>query len=194
MAATEADAEIFLRGEHTRLRPLRATDVDGPYLGWLNDADICRYNSHHVFPYTREQALRFVESMRNSRTDMVFAVEDLGSGKHIGNIALQSIHQVNRSAELSFLLGDRDFWGRGIGTEAGRLVLTHAFDGLNLHRVGCGTSDDNTAMRKLASRLGMREEGRRRAGLWKSGSYVDVIEYGILAPEHRSMSDQPAAK
>ena len=47
----------FLSGERIRLRPLTAADVDGPYLSWFNDPEVSRLNSHHVFPYTREQAL-----------------------------------------------------------------------------------------------------------------------------------------
>jgi RimJ/RimL family protein N-acetyltransferase len=173
----------FLVGERVGLRPLEPHDADGPYPAWLNDAEVSRFNSHHVYPYDREQALAYIASVRGSRREIVLAVEHKSDRKHIGNIALQSIDLVSRSAELSIMMGDRSFWGQGIGEEAGRLLVRHAFDALGLHRVACGTTADNEGMKKLALKLGMKEEGRRRSAAWKDGRWVDIVEYGVLAEE-----------
>lgn len=178
----------FLSGKRVGLRPLEPRDAEGPYPDWLNDADVCRYNSHHSYPYDREQARRYIDSVRGSRSEIVLAIEDIAQKKHVGNVALQALHPIYRSAEFSILIGAREFWGQGIGEEAGRLLLTHAFRALGLHRVGCGTSSDNAGMRKLATALGMTEEGRRRAAMWSDGQWVDVIEYGILAEEFAASS------
>ncbi len=173
----------FLAGERVALRALRESDADGPYADWLNDAEVCRGNSHHVFPYTRAQALDYIRQVAARRDELVLAVTLRADGRHIGNIALQHIHPVNRSAELSILLGDRAAWGQGCGVEAAELLLAHAFSTLNLERVACGTFGENQAMQKLALRLGMREEGRRRRAVFKDGRYDDVVEYGVLRDE-----------
>jgi ribosomal-protein-alanine N-acetyltransferase len=173
----------FLAGARVGLRPLRTADADGPYAEWLNDAEVCQYNSHHVYPYGREQALAYIEAVRGSRSELVLAIEDRTERTHVGNIALSSIHPLYRTAEISFLIGARTHWGKGIGHEAGRLLMTHGFDALGLHRIGCGTTGDNLGMQRLAAKLGMREEGRRRQAVWKSGKWLDVVEYGVLASE-----------
>lgn len=178
----------FLAGERVCLRPLRETDADGPYADWLNDAEACRGNSHHIFPYTRAEALDYIRQSAARRDALVLAVTLKADGRHIGNIALQHIHPVNRSAEFSILIGDRTAWGQGYGLEAAQLVFTHAFSELNLERVACGTYGENEAMQKLAARLGMREEGRRRRAVFKGGRYQDVIEYGILRDEFHERS------
>jgi ribosomal-protein-alanine N-acetyltransferase len=175
-------SEVFLRGKRLVLRPLRPSDADGPYAGWFNDPEVCRYNSHGVRPYLREQALAYIEQARQSR-DLILAIEDNARAVHVGNIALQDVHAINRSAEFAIVLGDPEVRGKGFGAEAGLLVVAHGFEALGLHRIGCGTSEDNEGMRKLATALGMREEGRRRAAMWKRGRFVDVIEYGVLADE-----------
>jgi RimJ/RimL family protein N-acetyltransferase len=176
-------SEIFLRGERLVLRALQPGDADGPYAGWFNDPEVCRFNSHGTHPYLREHALAYIESIRHSKTDLVLAIEDVGRRVHVGNIALQAINPINRSAELAIVLGDPEIRGKGYGAEAGKLIVRHGFETLGLNRIGCGTSEDNEAMRKLAAQLGMREEGRRRAAMWKRGRFVDLIEYGVLASE-----------
>jgi RimJ/RimL family protein N-acetyltransferase len=171
----------FLTGERVRLRPLTGADVDGPYLGWFNDPEVSRLNSHHVFPYTRESALAWVAALGERRDALVLAIEL--DGRHVGNVSLQAIDPVARGAELAILLGDRSVWGQGIGYEAAALIVAHGFRALNLHRIGCGTVAANVAMRRLAERLGMREEGVRREAAWADGAYHDIVEYGLLAGE-----------
>ena len=46
-------------------------------------------------------------------------------------------------------------------SEAGKLLINHAFNELNLHKVYCGTSSNNLGMQKLAINLGMVKEGVR---------------------------------
>ena len=174
---------IFLQGQRLDLRPLRVADADGPYVSWFNDPEVCLGNSHHVFPYTREAALDFIRYARRARTELVLAMIVRESGRHIGNIALQSIHPIYHSAELSLVIGDKDCWGQGYGKEAARLICQHGFAELNLARISCGTFASNRGMRQLALSLGMKVEGRRRQAAFKQGRYLDVIEYGLLRRE-----------
>jgi RimJ/RimL family protein N-acetyltransferase len=176
-------SEPFLRTASLDLRPLEPSDADGPYLEWFNDAEVCQYNSHFVFPYRREDALTYIAMVGASRSELVFAIVERASKKHIGNIALSGIDFINRSAEFAIVIGDRSIWGKGYSKEAGSALVNHAFTVLNLHRVYCGTTADNQPMRRLALFLGMKEEGLRRDALYKSGRYVDVVEYGVIRSE-----------
>ncbi|MBF0164651.1 MAG: GNAT family N-acetyltransferase [Magnetococcales bacterium] len=173
----------FLAGTTLYLRPLQDADADGPYPHWLNDAETCAGNSHHCFPYAREQALNYIRMSRDSRDQLVLAIILLDGERHVGNVALQSLSFVHRSAEFSILIGDGVARGRGVGIEAGRLLVRHGFEALNLHRIGCGTFSNNTAMLALAKRLGMREEGMRREAVFKQGRWLDVVEFGLLRAE-----------
>lgn len=174
----------FLQGKRLYLRSLVEADAEGPYTAWFNDEEVCRGNSHHVFPYTREAALAYIRQAVQSQSDLILAIVRREDDRHIGNIALQNIHPVYRSAEFSIILGERATWGKGYATEAAQLLYEHGFAALNLHRIACGTFSDNLAMQRLAASLGMREEGRRRQAAFKRGRYVDVIEYGILQEEY----------
>ena len=173
----------FLEGEHLVLRGLDETDVDGPYPAWLNDAETCRGNSHHVRPYSVDEAREYVRAVRRDPAQLVLAITRRKEGDHIGNIALQAMHPLCRRADLSILLGGEQSRGRGHGLEASRLLCEHGFAALNLHRIQCGTFADNLGMIRLALALGMKEEGRRRQAAWKDGRYVDVIEFGLLRSE-----------
>ena len=170
----------FIQGVTVDLRPLSLDDVSGTYINWLNDAEVCEFNSHHAYPYTRELAVEYVTSIRSQKRDLVLAIIAKDSNKHIGNISLQNIHPTNQSAEYAIIIGDKEYWGKGIAKEASVLILKHGFEELNLHRISCGTSVKNIPMQKLATSLGFAQEGIRKDAMFKNGEFVDVIEYGLL--------------
>lgn len=176
-------APPFLGGRRIVLRQLVEADADGPYPAWFNDAEVCAGNSHHVFPYSRIDALEYIRSAATRRDALVLAIEDSTSRAHIGNVSLQGIHPIHRTADLAIVIGDRSAWGTGVGREACELLVDHGFSSLGLHRVACATFEDNHGMRALARSLGMVEEGRRRAAAFKRGMHLDVIEFGILRVE-----------
>jgi len=173
----------FLKGLKIHLRALSEKDLSEEYLQWLNDDEVCRYNSHAVFPNT-EQKMKNYFNRLDSQQEVVLAIIDNESAKHIGNISLQNINWVSKNAEFAVLLGDKKFWGKGCGEEAARLIIDYGFERLNLHRIYCGTIEGNEGMKKLATKLNMRQEGVRRQAIYKHGQYLDIIEYGILRTEY----------
>ena len=172
--------DIFLTGKTIELRILKEEDIQGNYASWLNDPEITAYNSHGRFPMTTEKLKDFVKHAYTSNSALVLAVIDKETKVHVGNISLQNINWIDRNAEIAFLLGEKKFWGKGIMQEAGKLIIEHGFKMLNLHRIYCGTSSDNSGMQKLAKKLGMEQEGVRKEAIFKNGKYFDIIEYGII--------------
>jgi len=169
-----------LTAERIYLRPLEPDDALGDYPNWLNDPEVCRYNSHGDTVYTREMALEYIRSTTDNPACKVFAICLLENDRHVGNISLQQISAKNKSAELAILIGDPSVYGKGIGYEAGKLLIHYAFTLLHLHRVYCGTHAENSGMQKLALKLGMKEEGRRLEAVFKNGKFADIVEYGLI--------------
>lgn len=174
---------VFLTGERVYLRPFEEGDLTDRYLQWLNDPDVCRWNSHAVFPNTHRKMREYFESVQDSTHAVVLAILTHEHDRHIGNISLQRINWIDRTAEWAILIGDEESWGKGVATEAGLLMLEYGFDRLNLHRIYLATNAENAGMRKAAEKMGMKQEGVRRQAMYKWGRYVDVAEYGILRDE-----------
>lgn len=174
----------FLVGKRIYLRPLKRTDLDDHYMEWFNDKEVSKFSSHAIFPYTEDDMLEYFEESKKSITMLPFAIIFKKNDKHIGNVSLQNINWVFRSAEFAIILGDKAYWKKGLGYEVGKLILDYAFERLNLNRVHCGTSVENIGMQQLAIRLGMKQEGRRRQAIYKWGKYADIAEYGILRSEY----------
>ncbi|QJD72162.1 GNAT family N-acetyltransferase [Marinobacterium sp. LSUCC0821] len=164
------------------VRPFRESDVEGPYLSWFEDQDVCKFNGHGKF-FKSEASMRKFAAEANNDRQLVWAICHVDDG-HIGNISLQNISFIDRTAEFAILMGDQRHWGKGVARLAGKVLLYHGFFKLNLERVYCGTAATNEGMKKLAVQLGMAHEGTRRAHLYLEGERVDIVEYGILKSEY----------
>jgi RimJ/RimL family protein N-acetyltransferase len=181
----------FIHGQRVILELLGKKHITDAYLEWLNDPSVNQFTSRGVYPITKMDCQFYVDTCQ-SESRMVFAITDPDGvfideagnvSSHLGNISLQQIDLINRSAELAIMIGERSAWGQGYGLEAAQLLCRHGFNELGLNRIYCGTHQGNIGMQKLAEKLGMRREGQSRQALFKNGVFADVIHYGVLKEE-----------
>lgn len=170
----------FLISDKIYLRPIERTDLNENYQQWFNDEAVCQFNSHHRFPNYKQNMKEYYENCIKSRNNLILAIIDKKSDRHIGNISLQDMDFINRSAEFAIIIGNKDFWGKGLAKEACKLIIDHGFKSLNLHRIYCGTSSENIGMQKLAKSLGFKREGLSKDAIYKNGEYKDIINYGLV--------------
>lgn len=175
---------IFLEGDNLYIRSLNKEDINKNYIHWFDDSEVCKMNSHHRFPHSEESMIKYVESVNNSSNQLVLAIINKRDKVHIGNVSLQNINYINRSAEFAIIIGEKEYWGKGIGKECGKIIIEHGFSTLNLNRVYCGTFYENIGMKKLAETLGFKQEGIRCEAEFKNGKYIDVVEFGLLKKEY----------
>lgn len=173
----------FLMSKNIYLRGLEVGDADGNYSNWLNDEEVCKYSEHHVFPYTRNMAIEYISSLASQKDKLMLAIIDTNKQVHIGNVTLSAISHLHKSAEFSIMIGNKDFHNKGLAKEASFLMLNHGFNTMNLHRIWCGTMQNNLPMQKLALWLGMKEEGIVRDEVYKNGQYHNCIRFGTLKDE-----------
>lgn len=61
-------------------------DLDGPYLAWLNDPEVCRFTFHHVFPYTRDDARDYITDAHKSGKQLLLAIITREDDRHVDTL------------------------------------------------------------------------------------------------------------
>jgi len=183
MARDQLIDTLLYTQDSVGIRLLSERELEGPYPSWFTDEAVHLHNSHWARPQTDQQVADFVKGLSSDTSKLVFAVYELSEGQHIGNVSLQAINHLHQTAEMAFLFGNRQYWGKGLAKKASELVLRHAFRHLNLRRVYLGCLSSNQAMNGLAKSLGFQQEGVRRQALFAQGEFYDVVEYGLLKDE-----------
>lgn len=175
----------FAEGSIVRLRPLERTDLNERYLSWLNDPEVTRYTETGIFPATAEDLENYYRSITGSKNDVMLAVADKKSGQHIGNVKLGPIRWIHRVATFGILIGEKEFWGKGVGLEATRLMVEYGFYRLNLHRIDLGVFAEHEAAVNCYEKAGFKVEGRLRQDLFLDGEYKDRLWMGLLRSEYK---------
>jgi [ribosomal protein S5]-alanine N-acetyltransferase len=177
----------FAEGATVLLRPLERSDLNPRYLGWLNDPEVTRYTEIGTFPSTSEDLENYFRAITGSRNDVILAIVDKRSGQHVGNVKLGPIHWTHRSATLGILIGEKEFWGKGVGLEATRLMVEYGFGRLNLNRIDLGVFAEHEAAVHCYEKAGFKIEGRMREDLFQDGEYKDRLWMGLLRSEYQPL-------
>ena len=117
--------------------------------------------------------------------DFLFLIHSLETDQMLGFVSLFGIDWNHGNAWVGIGLGEREYWGKGYGTDAMRVVLCYAFTELNLHRVTLGVFEYNPRAIRSYEKAGFVHEGRVRKELHKDGQRWDALEMGILRQEWR---------
>lgn len=181
-------AAPFIEGTSFYLRPATRADYTMRYLGWVNDQTVTRYLSRGTYPVTEEDLAEEFETMRKSPTDVEFCIVAGRNKTPVGLVGVHGIQWIYRSAEFRILIGDRRYWGRGIGTEAAGLMCAYGFETLNLNKVWLGVSAGNKGAVRSYGKAGFVTEGTLRDEVFRNGRYYDVIRMSLLRGEYETVS------
>ena len=171
----------MIEGTLVNLRAQEMGDLERNYR-WLNDREVMRFLSGRY-----QYSLLAEENWMRERTatamgwgpNVGFAIETK-DGRHIGNTGLHDPSPENRSADLGIMIGEKDCWGRGYGTDALRTLVRFGFDEMNLNRIALDVYDFNARAIASYRKCGFIEEARRRQDIYREGRYVDVVMMSLL--------------
>ena len=180
----------MLIGQKVLLRSVRRSDIQY-FLKWFNDPEVIQYTSLYL-PMTEMSEEKYIEELESDRTKANFVIEaiDGDSSKPIGNTGLNSISPKDHHATFGIAIGEKDCWSKGYGTEAARLLINYGFEQLNLHRINSSAFAFNERSLRLHLKVGFKEEGRQREGIYKNGKFQDLVGFGILRAEWKGFSIQ----
>ncbi len=110
---------------------------------WLNDKETNQYLESRFTEWDMQSLLDYYHE--KNKSELMLAIIDDDTGTHIGNIKASEIDKNHHRAEMGIIIGDKDFWGKGIATTAIGIVTDYCFDSLNLHKLTAGEYADNLA-------------------------------------------------
>jgi len=169
----------FLEGMKIYLREVNADDVNENYYRWMNDPEVTKYTESRFYPNSIEEIKNYVQKEAKVSSSVFLAIiskED----KHIGNIKLHRINWIHRTGEVAIMIGDKSFWGQGIGAEAIRLITEYAFSNFNLHKVYAECYAVNESSIKAFQNAGFEEECLIKKHYFFDGKYVDAMRLCIF--------------
>ena len=174
----------LFRGTLVRLAAPRSDDAEAQSR-WSEDAEYRRLmDTDWARPETVESYAGRHSSSPNSA---YFSLRTQDGDRYIGFVVLHNIEWNNATGVLAIGIGEREYWGKGYGSDALRLILRYGFQELNLHRIGLDVHSTNTRAIRAYEKAGFTHEGRLREAGYRDGERYDRLKMGVLRREWEAL-------
>lgn len=170
-------------GKKVKLRAYKKEDIPLAY-EYMNDSELKRLLVNKIpYPMILEEEEKWFESLINSKDSYNFAIEDLETGKYIGGCGINEMNWLNRVAIIGIFIGDKNYWGKGYGTDAVNILVKFIFEQMNMNKVKLNVFSFNARAKKCYEKCGFGVEGVLRQELFRDGKYHDEYLMSILFEE-----------
>lgn len=171
-------AEI-IETENFYLEKLSSEHLSQKYVDWMNNTQVNQFLESGG-NYTLSILKDFLVDVSNQ--DIFFwAIKDKLNNKHIGNIKIDPINFKHGWGEYGILIGDKSYWGKGVGFEVSRAVIDFCFEGnLKLRKINLGVRAENLGAINLYKKLGFQIEGIYKKHVVTSKGFDDVLRMALF--------------
>lgn len=176
----------MIKGNHIGLRAVEKEDL-AQFRDWRN-IPCFRKNFREVRELSLEDQYAWFSSLQNTKhTNFMFSVIDLESKSLIGAAGLLYVNWINRSADFSFYIGDKEQYigNDGRAKEAVALLLDYGFNHLNLNKVWMELYEfDTQKINFFTKEFEFKVDGKLRDNCYTEGKYWDSFIISLLKHEN----------
>lgn len=176
------------KGTKVKLRAYRKEDLER-VVDLINDPEVKKLLTPGIpFPYTMEDEYKWYDSITANTSGVYsFAIETLEEKRYIGGCGVNHVDWKNGTVTIGIFIGDKDYWGKGYGTDAMQVLIGFIFDEMNIRKIKLNVFSFNERAIKSYEKCGFKVEGTLKDEIFREGGYHD--EY-IMALFRRDYSER----
>ena len=188
---TSSLIEKYLLNQHEKndlysFRELKPSDLHY-FIQWIADEEVIRYSMtkfHRLS--TNDLIVDWYKSTLSDQKTFQLGILDPKTNHLIGYVGLAGLNEIDRNGEYFIFIGNKEYWRKGIASDATKKILHHGFMHLNLHRIFLTVSSKNSGAIRAYEKAGFRFEGIMREAFYRNHKYSDKVIMGILRDEFES--------
>lgn len=175
-----------LQGKNIYFKPLSINDAQEIH-SFASDEDVSRFIGWQLMS-SLKKTVEHIEGMLKQEAEGTYLYASIVLKQNnaiIGTAMIFNFNKESNHAEIGYVL-NKDYWGRGYGTEIVNLLNSFVFYTLNLHKIHANIVDANIGSMRVLENNGYVLEGRLKDYYFIDGRYFDRLIFGRLNPNKLS--------
>jgi ribosomal-protein-alanine N-acetyltransferase len=161
------------------IRPFISNDTE-LWQEWDVDPEVQAFMPE---PFNEEQDIKeqyeYIKKCETDEEGYYWSIETK-DGTTIGTVALTEINEYHKIAELGIVIGDKNYWGKGIATEVITALVAYAFEHLHVCRISAEVEEGNVGMMKVLEKAGFKQDGLLESARVKNKKRINVHHFGVV--------------
>jgi len=176
----------MITGKKIILVPFKKKHLNDPsYLAWLRDKTVTRFIGRPELNknITSKSLKRYYIKVSTSKNLKFFAVHEKKTKSFIGTAKIKMLEIAGiytNVADIGLMIGNKTFWGKGLGTDALQALSKYAFHKLHARKLTGGVMSPNVGMIRAFLKSGFMIEGKLKKQILHEKKFVDHILFGLL--------------
>ncbi len=162
------------------LKLLKTKDYTPNYLAWMNNKEIIQFTEQRHIKNTKKKILKFIKDKQKSKNEFLYGIFLNKNNKaiHVGNIKLGPINFIHKTSDISYFIGDKNYWGLNIVSIAIKKILKIAKKNFKLKKITAGFYQGNIGSKKVLIKNGFLKEGELKKQLIYKKKRISNFIYG----------------
>jgi len=167
-----------IKTENYIIRPLKKEDAS-LWQEWDVDEEI---QAHMPEPKNEVQDIsgqyEYIEECEKDKEGYYWSIET-SEGVTIGTVSLFEVYTHHKLANVGIVVGDKNYWGKGVATEVFQTLVPYAFEHLDISYIGAEVEADNTPMTRVFEKVGFTLDSLFKNARVKGEKRIDVLHFGV---------------
>lgn len=129
-------------------------------------------------PQDIQEQYEYIKECEQDEVGYYWSIETNG-GIAIGTISLTEINNHHKIAEIGIVIGDKNYWGRGVATEVISDLVNYSFSNLNIEYISANVEEGNVPMQKVFEKVGFKKDGLFVGARVKGKNRINVVHFSI---------------
>lgn len=172
---------MLFQTKNLRVDLFNQNDITAEYLSWLNNKKLMKFSNQRHVLHTVSTSREYLERMK-AEGNLFLSIQHQ-NGIKIGTATIYISHH-HKSSNISLLIGNSNFQGRGYGTEIWIGMINYCFTTLGIRKISCGTTETNSSMIHIMKKGGMKLEAILKKQEIHENKEVDILYYALFADEY----------
>ena len=161
-----------------RLKKANIRDLDKNWVSWLNDRDVNKFSTRLKKNHTIKSQTKYLRELFNDKSKILYMIKY--KDRNIGTIQISKISNISKECEISYMIGDKDFWNKNVGTYVIQLIIKIIFYKLSLKKINAGIRSDNIPSQKILTKNRFKITKIFRKNIKFNNRYFDKLIFSYV--------------